>query len=127
MSLFLDDAFAWMPALLRDSPETSLRKFLAAGPGPLKGNTGALDYWIDLRDLHIHGEQFTNFDPSTAGKGGVALPGATLTKATQRYPSLADMEALFTNTAASGVKAGRTIRQDGVIALNIKTKEVDFT
>lgn len=127
VSLFLDNAFAWMPALLRDSPETSLRKFLDDGPGPLKGNTGALDYWIDLRDLHVHGEQFTNFDPATAGKGGIALPGATLTKATMRYPALADMEALFTSAATSGVKAGRTIRQDGVVALSIKTKEVDFT
>ena len=50
-----------------------------------------------------------------------------MTKAAIRYPSLADVESLFTTTAASGVKLGRTVRQDGVIAFNIKGHQVDFT
>ena len=64
---------------------------------------------------------------ATAGKGIVALPGADLTKSAIRYPSIIDVESLFTATAASGVKLGRTVRQDGVIAFNIKGHQVDFT
>lgn len=125
-SMLMDNAFSWMPAVLRDSPETSLRK-LANTAGPLAGNVTPADYWVDVRDLLLYGDQFLNFNVATAGKGIVALPGADLTKSAIRYPSIIDVESLFTATAASGVKLGRTVRQDGVIAFNIKGHQVDFT
>ena len=125
-SMLMDSAYSWMPAVLRENPETSLRK-LAKTAGPLAGNVTPDNYWVDVRDLLLYGDQFVNFSLAETDNGFVALPGAALTKAAMRYPAIADVEALFTSAAASGVKAGRTIRQDGVVALNIKGAQVDFT
>lgn len=120
------NAFQWLPQMMSENPETSLSKFLAAA-GPLAGNTGALDYWVDMRDLALYGDQFLNFALTETDNGLVGLPGAALTKAAQRYPAIADIEALFMSSAGSGTKAGRTIRQDGVVALSIKGRQVDYT
>ena len=126
MAQHLVNAFQWLPNMMSENPETSLTKFLAAA-GPLAGNTGALDYWVDIRDLALYGDQFLNFALTETDNGLLALPGATLTKGAQRYPAVADIEGLFTSTAGSGTKAGRTIRQDGVASLNIKGRQVDYT
>lgn len=125
-AMLMDSAYSWMPAVLRENPETSLRK-LAKTAGPLAGNVAPDDYWVDVRDLLLYGDQFVNFALTETDNGFVALPGAALTKAAMRYPAITDVEGLFSSIAASGVKAGRTIRQDGVVALNIKGTQVDFT
>lgn len=126
-AMFMSDAYSWLPAVMRDSPETSLRKFTSA-QGPLAGNVGTNSYWVDMRDLLLYGDQFLNFALTETDNGLVALPGSALTKAAMRYPSQAnDIEPLFTSAAGSGTKAGRTIRQDGVVALNVKGAQVDFT
>lgn len=126
-SSFMDDAYAWLPAMLRDSPETSLKKFTSA-IGPLAGNVAANTYWVDRRDLLLYGDQFVNFALSETDNGLMALPGSALTKAAMRYATLAMVEALFTNATTSGLKPGRTIRQDGIVGLNIKSaNSVDFT
>lgn len=125
-SVMLSDAYNWLPAALRDNPETALRKFTST-TGPLKGNVGANSYWVDVRDLFLYGDQFVNFALTETDNALVALPGSALTKATMRYPSTTDIENFFTSAAGSGTKAGRVCRQDGVVALNIKGREVDFT
>lgn len=125
-AMMLSDAYSWLPAVLRENPETSLRKFTST-QGPLAGNVATNSYWVDVRDLLLYGDQFVNFALTEVDNNLVALPGSALTKATMRYPSTADIEGLFTSSAASGTKAGRTVRQDGVIALNIKGRQVDYT
>lgn len=80
-----------------------------------------------MRDLMLYGDQFLNFALSEADNSLVALPGATLTKAAQRYPAIADIEALFKSTATSGVKNGRTIRQDGAVSFSIIGRQMDHT
>lgn len=105
----LSDAFAWLPAIMRDDPYTSLKK-VAAGSGPLPGNTDA--YWVDVKDLFIYGEQFVNFSLAATDAGLVALPTAGLDKL---YPAEADVDALFKD--AAGGK--NLIRQDGIIDLTI--------
>jgi hypothetical protein len=123
----MSDAYSWLPALLKESaPEVSLKKFTST-QGPLHGNVGANSYWVDLRDLFLYGDQFVNFSLAETDNGLVALPGSTLTKSTMRYASTTDIEGLFTSAAGSGTKAGRTVRQDGVVALNIKGSLVDLT
>lgn len=122
----LNSAYSWMPAVLRDSPETSLRKF-ASTAGPLAGNVASNSYWVDVRDLFLYGDQFVNFSLAETDNGLVALPGSALTKAAMRYPSNAMIEGLFTSTGDTGTKAGRQIRQDGVLALNINGRQVDYT
>lgn len=126
LSQHLVNAFNWLPVMMNDNPETSLRKFLAA-EGPLAGNTGTLDYWVDLRDLFMYGDQFVNFALTETDNGFVALPGAALTKAAQRYPSAADMEGVFMSTAATGTRAGRLIRADGTVSLAIRGRQRDLT
>ena len=70
----LDTAFGWMPALMRDEPFTSLRKYAATtGPFPVVNDA----YWVDMRDLFVHGDQFVNFAMAGVTNASlVALPGA---------------------------------------------------
>lgn len=112
----MDDALAWLPAIMRDDPYTSLRKFASATNSPLSGQ--ATDYWVDIKDLFLYGEQFTN-DMTTAPKA--ALPTASLQK---RYASLADAKGLFVGNDVSGLQY---VRQDGVINLHILGNMTDTT
>jgi len=61
----MDNAYAWLPAVLNSEPYTSLKKFGGAGspPGPLARNGGydpGQPYWVDMKDLFLHGDQFIN-------------------------------------------------------------------
>lgn len=109
----LDKPEAWMPAVLGDQPWTSLRKFLAT-EGPLRGLGGspANDYWVDVRDLYLYGDQFLNFDMAATDAGIVALPKAGMQK---HYVADADRNALFVDAANKTL-----VRQDGVLDLTIK-------
>lgn len=54
----LNDAWSWLPALLGDNPETSLRTVPAAAAHELfPGYSGTADVVIDMRDLFIYGDQ----------------------------------------------------------------------
>lgn len=115
----LNDAYAWLPALLRNDPATSLRQ-IAAAAGPYEA-TDAI--WVDLADLYMYGEQFVNFDLTTEDDGShVALPTAALEK---RYPVETDAENLFIDELnASGLVK---VRQDGIVDLHIKSHVEDHT
>lgn len=112
----MKDAYAWLPAILRDDPMTSVRQLATTAeiiPDVANG------VWFDMRDLLIYGDQFFNFDIATAGDGSaVALPAAT---GRLRYPTDAMVQALFVDDEAS------TIRQDGVVKLSILGSQVDHT
>lgn len=114
LSSFLNDAFSWLPAVLQEAPYTSLKKF-AFDEGPLAGNTGEDDYWVDLRDLAMHGEQFVNFALTETDAGMVALPTAGMQK---KYPADADVAGLFKG-------ASQFVRADGRVDLTIKTRLED--
>lgn len=103
---YMTNATHWLPAVLRGDPLTSMQKF-AAGAGPISGQTGA--YWVDMKDLFLYGEQFTNVLSAT-DINKVALPTAAGQK---RYAAQADIDALFKSTAAELVK------QDGICNLTI--------
>lgn len=105
---------AWLPALLGDAPWSSLKKFAAtAGPLAGLGASPANDYWVDLRDLMLYGDQFVNFALTETDAGLVALPKAGMQK---QYVVDADRNGLFTD--GTGVKS--LIREDGVVNLTIK-------
>lgn len=111
---FMNTPFSWLPAIMNDHPETSLREFAAAA-GPLTTTTNG--YWVDMRDLLIYGDQFVNFDLTATDAGLVALPTAGLNK---RYPDATMIDSLFTGT-------NKLIRQDGVAKLQILGAQVDMT
>lgn len=111
----LDTAMLWLPALLRDEPYTSLKEFktgAATMNGPL-GDRPTGDYWLDMRDLFLYGDQFANFDLSdaNANANAIGLPDASLQKT---YANAAQADALFVNAGLN------LVRQDGVCRLHIK-------
>lgn len=114
----MNDALAWLPRLLADDPNTSLRHHAAASQ-PL-GNS-ADGYWYDLKDLFLYGEQFVNH--STADNGTfVSLP-PTADASQWRYLNSTDIDSLFVLANASA----KFIKQDGRIDFHILSSMVDTT
>lgn len=113
----MDNAFSWLPAVLQEQAQISLKSF-AADTGPLFGNT-TNGYWVDVRDLLIYGDQFVNFALTETDQGLVALPTVALQK---DYVSSADVDALF--KSASPINK---IREDGVVNLTIAGRQRDMT
>jgi hypothetical protein len=118
LTAFLNDAYAWLPAVLGTEAYTSVRKFVGGGSGvgPL-GVNATDDYWVDLRDLAMYGDQFVNFALTETNAGLVALPTAGLEK---KYPSGADIDALFANAAPLN-----QVRCDGVADFTILSRLED--
>lgn len=112
----LDNAYAWLPAVLTNDPRTSLR-LIEDVTGPVGDIDDAGGAWVDLRDLFLYGEQFVNFALSETDAGFVALPTAGLQK---RYADGTMADAMF--AAAS---PANQIRQDGIVTLNISGRQVD--
>lgn len=115
-------ALDWMPAVLADQAFTSLKLFTSngsnAGNGPL-GFQPSADYWIDLRDLMVNGDQFVNFALTETDAGLVALPSTALGT---RFVSDTDVDNLF-----SAASPANKIRQDGVCRLSFRSRVVDMT
>lgn len=113
----LDDAFAWLPALMRDDYTTSLREF-AADAAPLTANT-TNGFWVDLRDLFIYGDQFINHAVTDTDYNAVALPTVALQ---HKYASATDADAMFASASPAN-----TIETDGVCDLNFASHQQDMT
>lgn len=115
----MDTGQYWLPALTNDNYELAYKKY-TGGTGPLKSTfaaTPANDYWLDIRDLFLNGDQFINYAP--AGVPGIAaLPLTTATVGSsgpmRRYMTSAQIDALF-NAAAPA----NHIYGDGVLHLTI--------
>lgn len=114
----LNDAFSWLPAILQNDPYTSLKKFTggASGVGPLGANV-TNDYWVDLRDLFIHGDQFLNHALNVTDAGLVALPTTTMEK---KYATAAMADALFKTPATYN-----KIKADGRVDISILSRIED--
>lgn len=124
-SHLLDNALSWMPAIYKDNVELSLRK-LAASTGPY-GATRDADYWLDLRDLHIYGDQFVNVQMTTSptfrDPAIVTAPHADGGQIGNlaKYANAADIDRLFVDSTKN------VIRQDGMVSLNILGTQIDHT
>lgn len=115
----MQDAYSFLPAVLSDQPWTSLKAFETStgADGPLKdGPTNG--YWIDLRDLFLHGDQFVNFALTATDASMVALPTAALLN---RFASATDALGLFVDAGA------QQIHSDGVVALTVAGNQVETT
>lgn len=108
------DAYSWLPAVLSDDQMHSWKQE-AALSGPLKLNTDA--YWVDVKDLFLYGEQFLNFDPTTAAKSAISLPTAAMQR---RYADGTMADTLF-----SAASPANTIRSDGIVSLSILGHQSD--
>lgn len=123
----LNDAYSWLPALLWDQPYTSLKEF-DHDKGPLNGlfNSGD-DYWLDARDLFVHGDQFVNFDMAATDDNSVPVPtsAGTLGSINRDYVTSTVANSLFVDDDASD--GLNKIRVDGIVRLSIRSHVRDTT
>lgn len=109
---WMNDALAWLPAIMRDDPFTSVRKY-SDTTGPAAGVvTDTNGYWIDIKDLFLNGDQFSNVALSGAGLSTVSLPAAGLAS---QYPTESDVDGLFSGST----DAARVVMQDGIVQMSI--------
>lgn len=105
----LKDYLGWLPAVLQGAPYTSVYEVLdSVTDGILQNQTE--DYWLDLKDLYIHGDQFCNYAMTAADTHAIALPSATLEV---KYPTEPMVDTLFKTVGAEYIK------QDGVCFVNV--------
>lgn len=122
-STMLNDAFAWLPAIMAGDPYTSLKKF-SAQSGPLghpfgPGDSPSEAYWADVRDLFLYGDQMLHTPGySYDGVNVVMAPRANLER---RYATDAEADALFKTADKNKVRC------DGVISLSILGTQEDHT
>lgn len=103
----MSDIHSWLPPALQQHYETAFKEFDKT-KGPL-GGLYAENYWVDMRDLYVYGDQFANY-ALNGTKGSVALPTAANQK---RYPASADINAWFKDVASN------KILEDGIVHLGI--------
>jgi uncharacterized protein YuzE len=116
----LNDALSWLPAMLHHDKNISWKQ-VANGDGPFEGITDTDGYWVDIRDLFLHGDQFTNVDLSSVSD--LSLASLPDTDFQRRFPDATDAANLFVDSAGTA----RTIRQDGVLNLTILGTQMDHT
>lgn len=114
----MNDMYSWLPAMTNVNEHHLSLKKVTGGSGPIQnsGVTPGGDYWLDIRDLLIHGDQFHNM-PTVPN--AVALPAAATMQ--RRFASSADVDALFK------VATANKIRQDGITSMTILGTQQDFT
>lgn len=118
---FLDGALSWLPAIMRHEKYTSLRKF-AQGAGPLPAFTDTNGYWLDLRDLFLYGDQFTNIALASATADN-SVPYPLDSSLQWKYPTdIAHVTSLFVATGTADTDANY-VKQDGVCSLSILSVE----
>lgn len=122
----LMDAFDWLPANMKEDPYNSLKKFSAASAfspyldaaTPTGGElVTADDYWVDVRDLFVHGDAFTNMTRD-ANINAVRAEDMN-TFHGKKYPDSAALQLLGTGSV--------NVKSDGVVSLNILGTQLDHT
>ena len=122
LSSFLETIENWLPALSHSDYEKGFKQF-AHGAGPLADKIGSAGpgyhgYWVDLRDLLVHGDQFINFAPDTASSALSVLTG----DGKNRYPVASEIDNLFAGAAPDNI-----LTTDGVVDLLIHGRQRDRT
>ena len=124
MTHYLDQGLSWLPAIMKDSPETSLREFSGgpAGASPLSNGAAPSSptngFWVDMRDLFLYGDQFINYAMNDTTSNFVALPTQGLQR---KYLTEADVDGLFSSDTKE------LVRSDGFASLDIMGMQMDYT
>lgn len=109
----LSNSLAWLPAV-GPGQEYIRRIKVTNGEGPLPANTDS--YWVDLTDLFLYGDQYSNIAIDST-IGGIALPTAGLVK---RFAALTDAQGLFVDGGGGGT--AQHIKEDGIVSLSIASR-----
>lgn len=117
---FMERLENWLPALSHAHYEKGFINFgPAAGPAPnqFTDGTDPQGYWVDFRDLLVHGDQFLNFAPAGASTAlSVLTPDGG-----RRYAEPSEIDGLFKDVAKN------VIDTDGVVNLRISGRQRDRT
>lgn len=129
----LTRAWDWLPNYMNEDaanpmPFTAIKKFLP-DTGPLGDRTTATDdYYVDMRDLFLYGDQFQNVNAFNVVPADVSAqhmlalpPGNDHQK--WKYLTPAQCKSFFVDSAGSAFY----VRQDGYCNLDIVGHQVDFT
>jgi len=115
----MGNAYSWLPAIMRDTPETSVLQIAETTGSPL-GASAPDGMYVDIRDLLIYGDQYLNFAATATDANIVDLPvPATLQR---RYVDNDDIVSLFAGTTPPSL-----IRHDGVCRLHVLGTQSDTT
>lgn len=106
----MDHVHTWLPSVLDHDPASSL-VHVPDGTGPL--DTDPVGYYVDMRDLYLHGDQFVNH---TNPINSAAIPSAT--NLDKSFVSPTDIENLFVGST----DADRQLRTDGICVMMIASK-----
>lgn len=120
-SAHLDNAKAWMPPIYMNEPGESLRKFTPTD-GPIVAgsiNTGAEDYWLDMRDLFLRGDQFVH-EQIPSGETPAALT-AVSPWTDPKYAANPDVRNLFKSATSAGIVC------EGMASLRFKSHVRSFS
>ena len=118
---FMETLENWLPALSHSHYEKGFKQFAAAGgPAPnlfVDEADAPQGYWVDIRDLLVHGDQFLNFDPAGAS---TALSVLTETGGS-RYPLTSQIDGLFKDPLKNWIDT------DGIVNPRISGRQRDRT
>lgn len=113
----MDEVTKWLPAVLQNHYETAFKMF-TMGLGPARTLTD--DYWVDMRDLFMHGDQFNNYNGGFVNTPAfIDIPS---TSGDPRYAAAGDLDELFAAASPKNV-----LRHDGVVSLGILGRQRDVT
>lgn len=131
----MSDAFAWLPALMADNPETSLRLLSSenagnifpgynGGPEPEDPLYAAQGVWWDVRDLLLYGEQFVGLGTNQLGQLAslVNVPDALFGR---RYASVDDAMALMSGATDPSQIIDYHFLSEGICKLQIASRVSD--
>ena len=119
---FMNNAYAWLPAILQADNDVSIKDIIAALN--LFGGEMTNAMAFDIKDLLLYGDQFMNF-PGAAGNtfpANWSVVSYGQTDGTKlRYPvSEAEVDALFTSASPAVF-----VETDGVVSLNILGRQYE--
>jgi hypothetical protein len=110
----------WPSVVNADRPYRSLVQVTASlTDGPLQNQSQ--DYWVDVKDLFLYGEEFRNQVAAVADNHALVHPSDLSSEASRkasRVPTLAQVKSFFVDVA--GTK--NFLREDGVVHLGIKSR-----
>lgn len=116
----MDNNRMWLPAMALNDPQIGWR-FFAEGAGPIQASlTGTEGYWLDIRDLMMYGDQFTNFDPAATDANMIPLPSADLESA--YAPTLDSIKEFFVTGATDFY-----VEIDGIWTYQIASQVRDYS
>lgn len=110
----------WLHPALDTDPHTNMRQ-VTTGDLVQSGTTTVA--WMDVRELFLRGDQWTNFNPTGTLAAGTmfnraALPSSDVTN--KRYPALTDAQGVFVDGGGAGT--AQFLHADGIVSLRVASR-----